>query len=442
MTKDLDIDEVAIEGYTFLYPLVMMEVTRRQLRMLDRRTDEQRYENLFLHNHAMATDKWRSVARSNIDTLFSSAWIDLSKGPAIITMPPSDGRFHMFQMLDMWTDTYAVVGSRTIGEGGIAFTLVGPADANKFSSTSNEVVIHCPTPTTWIIGRTYAENGIDLEHAIEFVDSIVATSPSAQEFCSHVPLPGSVDPKAPPVTQVRQMSGQEFFEFAAHLVSHEGFRNTDGSIALRLRALGFVSGSPFDYSSLSTDAQHAITIAPQETHKRIRHCLNRQGVVINGWSRTQGDIGTYGNSYLIRAAIAYVGLAANPTVDAVYIGSVADSDDQKLDGSCDYKIHFEKDDLPPGNAFWSITAYDHEGFMMTNRLNRFGIRSRDSVEINPDGSLDIYCGPECPDESPESNWIPTIPGHIALQIRLYSPGEKYLNGSWSPPPIQRLTNAN
>lgn len=441
MSEEFDISEIAIEGYAFLYPIVMMEVTRRQLQMLDRRTPEQYSENLFLHNRKMATDKWRSVARSNIDTLFSSAWIDLSEGPATFTLPPSDNRYHMFQMLDLWTDTYAVVGTRTIGDSGATITLVGPNDSHKFSSTSTNIVIHCPTSTTWIIGRTYAQNGDDLDKAIEFVNGVVATSESSQNFCSDVSLPDSVDPRVPPVTQVQQMTGQEFFEFASKVVAHEGIRNTDGSIALRLRTLGFIPGQQFDHSALSDAEKASIAEAPRVVNQRIRQLLDKQGVIVNGWSRTQGDIGTYGNSYLLRAAIAFIGLAANPTVDAVYIGSVADSDGEKLDGSNTYKIHFENGELPPGNSFWSITAYDREGFMMPNRLDRFGIRSRDSVELNTDGSLDIYAGPECPASSPESNWIPTIPGPIALQIRLYTPGESYLNGSWKPAPIQHVRDS-
>ena len=439
MTAERDISEIAVEAYTYLYPLVMMEVTRRHIGSGDRRSDEQRRANLFLHNHEMASDKWRAVARSNIDTLFSSAWIDLSDGPATITFPPAGDRYYMFQMLDMWTDTYAVVGSRTIGQDGGTVTLVGPAHAMSHHSTAHDIVIHCPTPTTWIIGRTYAKHGDDMNRAIEFVDAIVGQS-EHEQTANSVPFPGDGSTKIPPVTKVQRLTAQEFFEYAARIVQHEGIRNTDGSIALRLRALGFVPGQPFDFTAQSADVQTAITNAPAIAMKRIKHLLNSRGNIVNGWSTTQGDIGTYGNSYTLRAAIAYIGLAANPTVDAVYIGSIADSDGDKLDGSRQYRIHYEPADIPPALAFWSITAYDHEGFMMSNPLNRFGIRSRDSVEYNDDGSLDIYTGPECPPMAPEDNWIPTIPGPIALQIRLYSPSEAYLDGSWTPAPIRRITN--
>lgn len=431
--------EIAIEGYTFLYPLVMMEVTRRHISAGDRRNEAQRKANLFVHNHEMANDKWRAVARSNIDTLFSSAWIDLSGGPATITLPPAGDRYHMFQMLDMWTDTYAVVGSRTVGQNGATVTLVGPQHALSHQSSVNEIVIQCPTPTTWIIGRSYAQNGPDLQDAITFVDSIVGHSEHEQHFCDDIDFPGDSSPKIPPVTKVKNLSGQEFFEFASRIINREGIRNTDGSIALRLRSLGFIPGHTFDFSDQPEQVREAITEAPRLALGRIKNLLSSRGNIVNGWSTSQGDIGTYGNSYLQRAAVALIGLAANPTIDAVYIGSIADSNNEKLDGSNTYLLHFKKGELPPAHAFWSITAYDHEGFMMSNRLNRFGIRSRDQLEYNDDGSLDFYLAPEWPSVAPESNWIPSIAGPVALQFRLYSPAEAYLDGTWQPPVIQRVT---
>lgn len=438
MSHEIDVNEIAVEGYTFLYPLVMMEVTRRHISSTDRRSEQQKTSNLFIHNHEMASDKWRAVARSNIDTLFSSAWIDLSEGPATITLPPAGDRYHMFQMLDMWTDTYAVVGSRTIGQNGGTVTLVGPAHAQSHQSTAHEIVIHCPTPTTWIIGRSYAQNGPDLQDAIQFVDAIVGTSEFAQKFSNSVAYPGDESSKIPPVTKVRNLSGQEFFEFASRILRREGIRNTDGSIALRLRALGFVTDEDFVVAAQSEQVQTAISEAPRIFTERIRKTLNNRGPATNGWSTTQADIGTYGNSYVLRAAVALIGLAANPTVDAVYIAALFDANNDKLEGSRSYVLHFNKDEFPPANAFWSLTAYDHEGFMISNPLNRFGIRSRDAVEYNEDGSLDIYFAPACPPEAPESNWIPSIAGSVALQMRLYSPAEAYLNGTWKPPVIQRI----
>jgi len=438
MSSDIDLAEIAIEGYTYLYPLIMMEVTRRHIAAGDRRNEEQKASNLFIHNHEMANDKWRAVARSNIDTLFSSAWIDLSEGPATITFPPAGDRYYMFQMLDMWTDTYAVVGTRTIGQNGGTVTLVGPAQAQSHRSSSREIVIQCPTPTTWIIGRSYAQNGPDLQAAIQFVDAIVGDSEHNQIFSNHIEYPGEESTKIPPVTKVRNLSGQEFFEFASRILCREGIRNTDGSVALRLRKLGFIAGEEFDYSAQSMQVQNAISNAASIFDERIRKTLNNRGPAINGWTTTQGDIGTYGNSYVLRAAVALIGLAANPTIDAVYISALFDANNERLNGSRSYVIHFNKDEFPPANAFWSLTAYDHEGFMISNPLNRFGIRSRDAVEYNEDGSLDIYFAPNCPLEAPESNWIPSISGSVALQMRLYSPAESYLNGTWQPPVIQRI----
>ncbi|MFM2046867.1 MAG: hypothetical protein RL383_944 [Actinomycetota bacterium] len=151
-----DIDDIAEEAYHYLYPLVVMEVTKRQLRVVTTpRNDDPR--NLFVHQMNTATDKWRSVARPNIDTLFSAAWVDLSVGPAMLTLPPAGDRYHMFQMLDFWTDTFAVPGSRSSGPDGITAKVIGPGWESAFETNDGEdIVLFCPTPTMWVLGRTAA----------------------------------------------------------------------------------------------------------------------------------------------------------------------------------------------------------------------------------------------------------------------------------------------
>jgi hypothetical protein len=434
--SEIDLQEVATEAYIYLYPLVVMDVTRKQILSLN--STKYGPENLFIHNRNMATDKWRSVARSNIDTLFSSAWIDLSSGPAYMTLPASGDRFHMFQMLDMWTDTYAVVGSRTTGPNGIRAKIIGPGWENETRGDA-DVLIYCPTPTTWIIGRTYAQAGNDVEGARAFLDGAVAVSTSPTMFPDDEVGFVSVDVKTPPVAQVDALTPTEFFEKGWALLRHEGSHGTDGSMLLRLRHLGMLEEDQFAFDAQSDEIRTALQHAPGIARERVREATRARSNIVGCWTYTTSGIGTFGNSYLFRAVVARIGLAANPPEDAIYIGSVSDADKQTLHGSNTYLIHFNKGELPPAHSFWSITAYDAPGFMMPNRLNRFGIRSRDDITFNDDGSLDLYAGPECPPMSPESNWIPTIDGVIALQIRMYTPGQAFLSGEWSPPDIQRIS---
>jgi len=164
-----NLDDIALEAYIYLYPLVVMEATKQQLRAgTPRRLDQS--SDLFSHQMSTATDKWRSVACPNIDTLFSSAWADLSIGPVLLTIPPAGGRYHMFQMLDFWTDVFAVPGSRSNGEDGVVIMVVGPnwTDTTPTHDAA-DFVLRCPTTTMWVLGRTAAESGDDLESAREFV---------------------------------------------------------------------------------------------------------------------------------------------------------------------------------------------------------------------------------------------------------------------------------
>ena len=102
-------------------------------------------------------------------------------------------------------------------------------------------------------------------------------------------------------------------------------------------------------------------------------------------------------------------------------------------------MHFSKDKLPPVNAFWSITMYDHEGFQVANKANRFAIGDRDSLKYNKDGSLDIYIQSKSPGKSKESNWLPSPDkGELGITLRLYAPKPQALDGRWVPPVIKKI----
>jgi hypothetical protein len=149
-------------------------------------------------------------------------------------------------------------------------------------------------------------------------------------------------------------------------------------------------------------------------------------------------MGVYGDSYLKRAVIAMVGLGANQPEDAVYPMLVTDADGKPLDAAGQYVIHFDPAQIPPVDAFWSITLYDADGFVVANPLNRFALGSRDALTFNADGSLDLYVQPASPGADKESNWLPApASGAIGLTMRLYAPRAEVLDGRWVPPPVKR-----
>jgi hypothetical protein len=141
---------------------------------------------------------------------------------------------------------------------------------------------------------------------------------------------------------------------------------------------------------------------------------------------------------MARAAIARFAIGANPPEDAVYLNSSADGAGQLLSGAKRYRLHFDKANLPPVRAFWSLTAYDKDGYFIANPINRYAIGDRDPLKFNGDGSLDIYFQNRSPGPQTESNWLPSGDGPFNLTIRLYWPEEAILNGTWHPPALEQI----
>jgi hypothetical protein len=161
-------------------------------------------------------------------------------------------------------------------------------------------------------------------------------------------------------------------------------------------------------------------------------------VVLNGWTFNY-NIGVWGNSYVRRAAIAIYGIAANPPEESIYPSCFVDQDGEPLYGSKNYTITFTKNNLPPVDAFWSLTAYDREGFTVPNELERYSIGSRNPLVTSSDGSVTIYVQSKNPGRSLESNLLPVSDeGKFNLSLRLYLPKTEALLGGWSPPVVKHI----
>jgi hypothetical protein len=133
-----------------------------------------------------------------------------------------------------------------------------------------------------------------------------------------------------------------------------------------------------------------------------------------------------------------VAIGANPAEDAVYINSSADRDGQAFSGAAKYRMHFEASNLPPVLAFWSVTAYDKDGYFIANPISRYAIGDRNPLKFNPDGSLDLYIQSQEPGPDRQSNWLPSGDGPFNLTFRLYWPKPAILDGSWRAPAVERV----
>lgn len=215
---------------------------------------------------------------------------------------------------------------------------------------------------------------------------------------------------------------------------------TDGSILLRMKRIGLEAGKSFNFDSLDAELQKALMEGARVGLEQIKKLpVTRPWTFSNGWLTLTVGIGVYGNDYIGRAYIAMAGIGANQPEDAIYPLNVSDGDGKPLMGENRYVMHFDKDKLPPIDAFWSVTMYDAEGFPILNAINRYAIGDRDALHYNQDGSLDIYLQHKSPGKDKESNWLPSPKaGQLGVTMRLYAPKPQALSGEWSPPAVVRI----
>ena len=429
---------IAQEAHVYLYPLILMDLTRKQLINLDPKTSPLGGPaNAFTHIRAFPTADMRSVVRPNFDTLYSSAWLDLTNGPVVVSTADTDGRYFMLPMLDMWTDVFAVPGKRTNGTGAANFAIVPPGWAGKLPQ--GVARIDSPTPYVWIIGRTQT-NGVkdyDAVHKVQdgyrltLLDDWGKTPRKIEQK-----IDPSVDTKTEPLRQVNEMSALEYFKYGAELMKQNPPHATDWSIVARMKRIGLDPGNSFDGSKISADA---LSKGAAAGLKLMQEKIPTIARVTNGWQMNTDTMGVYGNYYLKRAIVALVGLGANQVDDAIYPLNVSDADGKPVMAENKYVLHFNKDELPPVGAFWSLTMYDAEGFQVANPLNRFAIGDRDALKFNADGSLDLYIQNQSPGPDKESNWLPAPKsGKLGLTLRLYAPKPQVADGRWNPPAIKRV----
>jgi hypothetical protein len=440
LTTTQEAYEIGVEAYIYFYPLVLMDLTRRQLTNIEAGKIPGRGPmNTFSHIRGFPPADFKEVVRPNFDTLYSSAWLDLTKGPLILSAPDTGARYHLLPMLDMWTDVFAVPGKRTTGTAAANFAVVPPGWQGDLLANMQKV--QSPTPYVWIIGRTQTNGARDYA-AVNKVQDGYTITPLSQWGKTPEPVNAVIDPsvdmKTPPLDLTNKMPASAYFNYAAELMKLNPPHVTDWSTIARLQRIGIERGKSFAYEKLDPATQQALDKAAGDALKNMYAKIPTLARVVNGWQMNTDSMGVYGNYYLKRAIVAMVGLGANQPDDAIYPIAAADANGKPLKGEHNYILHFNKEELPPVNAFWSVTMYDEAGFTAPNSIDRCAIGDRDDLKYNADGSLDLYFQHENPGPGKESNWLPSpSSGTLGVTMRLYAPKAQALDGRWNPPTIRQ-----
>jgi hypothetical protein len=326
-----DVRTLSAEAYTYFYPLVTMELTRRQQTNLPAGARPGfGPPNSFHHIRQFPDADFRAVVRPNFDTLYSTAWLDLTRGGVRVHIPDSGGRYYLLPILDMWTDVFAVPGKRTTGTAAQDFVVVGPGGGEGLPA--GVPVIHSPTPHAWVIARTQTNGPADYTAVAQFQDGLSVT----ELFDASPWQPDAeADTVTEPLRLVNAMSAVEFFTHAAEVLKANPPHATDFSQLARIALLGIVPGESFDPSRFGPAEIAELEAGAAQALSLLSTALPRLGVPSNGWVSFLDTMGVYGNHYLKRAAMAMAGLGANPVEDAIYPLLVADADGEPLTGERD-----------------------------------------------------------------------------------------------------------
>jgi hypothetical protein len=430
-------DRIAVEAYTYLYPLVLMNRTRLQMTNVEAPGDRpgRGPADGFVHVREFPAADFKDVVKPNFDTLYSPAWLDLRTEPKIVSVPETD-LYYVLPMYDMWTDIFACPGTRTTGGTAAELAVCGPGWDGALPEGVRR--LDAPTPWVWIISRAQASPS-DYGDAHAFQDRIAITT-LADWPGPGAPASGAIDPEidddTPPLRQVFALGAAEFFAEAAALMAENPPHLNDNPILDRIARIGLVPGEPFDVAASPAEVREALEGAVPAAIDRIVSRQQSLATPAGGWVTLREGMGAWGTNYLRRACVDLIGLGANLPEDAIYPVSYVDSDGRPYTGSSSYVLHFDAVSLPPARAFWSLTMYDDEGFQVPNPIDRFAIGDRDDLELNDDGSLDIRISHEEPSGGP-ANWLPAPSGTFNLCLRLYEPEAPALDGEWLPPAVQR-----
>jgi hypothetical protein len=431
---------IGVDAYIYFYSLVTMDITRKQFTNIEPGKEFGKGPmNMFVSIQEYPPANFKGIVRTNFDTLYSIAWLDLTKGPVVVSAPDTAGRYYLLPMLDMWTDVFASPGWRTTGTQAGNFLITPPGWNGTVSADFTR--IDAPTPYVWIIGRTKTDGPQDYD-AVHKIQAGYKVTPLSDWGKASKPVEVKIDPtidmKTPPKVQVDTMPAGKYFAYAAELLKLHPPHITDEPIIAQMKRIGIERGKSFDLDKQDPAVKKALESVPEDAQKLMAWKVPTIARVENYWSMNTDTMGVYGNYYLKRAMVTQLGLGANLPEDAIYPLNLADEAGNPLDGANKYTIHFDKGATPPANAFWSITLYDAEGFQVANVLNRFAVSSWMPFKYNADGSLDLYFQSDSPGKDKEANWLPAPKGPFNLTMRLYSPQPDALTGRWNPPPVKKM----
>jgi hypothetical protein len=414
------------DAYLYAFPIVENYLSIYQF-ALDPSNSQYKGPPNEVHNVARVfTPKDTGVVTPNSDTPYSFLIMDLRAEPIVVTLPAiHEGRYYSLQLVDLYSHNVDYLGTRTDGNGGGKFLIAGP-DWKGETPASIKRVVRIPTQLMFSQFRTQLLDAKDISEVKTIQAGYKAEPLSAYLKQPLPPTPPKVD--FPPIT--REMVEKDFFRYANFLLQFCPPLSGEEDLRRRFERIGLKAGAPWPPAGIAQSLLADVEAGKQAAHDE----LNRDVLKITTSVGLFGTPQEMAGKYKERALGALGGLYGNSAEEAVYPAYMADATGQPFDTSKhNYKLTFAPGQLPPVDAFWSVTMYDGKTrFLVDNPLNRYLINSTmlPALKKNSDGGITLYLQNKPPARELESNWLPAPNGQIGVVMRLYLPKPVVLSGNW------------
>jgi hypothetical protein len=430
--------KIAAQAYVYGFPIVDQYLTIYAFSVDKGGPQYKGPFNSILNFARVFTPEDNAFVTPNSDTPYTFLGLDLRAEPVVISIPPIDkNRYFVFQMLDLYTFNFDYIGTRTTGNGGGSFLVVGPGWKGVTPKGITKV-IHSETEFDSVVGRTQLFNPGDLEN-VKKIQSEYKVQPLSAFLGKPAPTAAPEPNWVKPVSPAQMKTSLDFFNVLNFMLQFCPTPAIETAMRAKFASIGIVPGKPFEVSALPPEMKYAFEQGMADGQREIDA---RRAASNGNIEKFFGTRAFLKGDYVARATGAQMGIGANSREEALYPIYEKDSSGQALDGSkAKYTLHFAKGEFPPVNAFWSLTMYNlPQQLLVKNPINRYLINSPmlPQLKLDADGGLTMYIQADAPGTDKESNWLPAPSGLFMLAMRYYLPKLAILDGQWKSPAIERV----
>ncbi|WP_158305819.1 DUF1254 domain-containing protein [Parvularcula bermudensis] len=421
-------------GYIYGFPGLLMEETAVRATTAPYPCGLGAPMNTFKQLYDRPGPDFRAVVRPNVDTLYSSAFLDLSEGPVVLDIPKIKDRFYLFAMLDAWSNNFAGPGSASTGGKAAKYVIVGPDWEGELPARMEPV--YAPTNLVWIIGRTEVRGGNDIKKVNALQRRYRLTPLTGHKSHEDIGECQPIEGQTSPEDVIRSLDATTFFSRLDKYIEENPPQTDDEDRLKSLMRLGVGDGDGALHPNLRRRDLKALNAGMDQAQDFLDFSFKLLGRT-SVWSPdpTMVSLGEYDTNYLVRAVVSQIGFGANKNIYALYQNAQRDDDGDPLSGDTSYKMVYENGNTPPVEAFWSLTVYNDQGFLVENPLNKYAVGSNTGLVADENGTITVHFATKQPEGVPEANWLPVPDGPFEVTLRMYEPDQEIIDAEWTAPPI-------